>query len=117
MDPIFDQDVLGYCKVEESASPPCIALGSDAYDLASAMKVTIPPHSRKVVSTSLILQINSKYTGRISPRSGLSSKGIDIGAGVLDANYRGVVGVCVINQSDELLRSKLVLGKPNYYSS
>jgi dUTP pyrophosphatase len=42
-----------------------------------------------------------KYYMRIAPRSGLSVKhSIDIGAGVIDADYRGEIKICFINNSD-----------------
>lgn len=43
------------------------------------------------------------YTdGRVAPRSGLAAKhGIDTMAGVIDADYRGQVGVLLANLSDE----------------
>ena len=38
--------------------------------------------------------------GRVAPRSGLASKhGIDVGAGVIDADYRGPVKVLLFNLS------------------
>ena len=40
--------------------------------------------------------------GRIAPRSGLAIKNfIDIGTGVIDADYRGEVGAILFNFSDE----------------
>ena len=39
--------------------------------------------------------------GRVAPRSGLASKhGIDVGAGVVDEDYRGPLGVLLFNLSD-----------------
>jgi dUTP pyrophosphatase len=37
--------------------------------------------------------------GRIAPRSGLAVKGIDVGAGVVDRDYVGLVKVLLINNS------------------
>ena len=39
--------------------------------------------------------------GRVAPRSGLASKHfIDVGAGVIDEDYRGLLGVVLFNHSD-----------------
>ncbi|PZD35284.1 Dut, dUTPase [Pyrenophora tritici-repentis] len=47
-------------------------------------------------------QAPKKGNGRIAPRSGLAYKhGIDTLAGVIDADYRGPVGVILANLSDE----------------
>lgn len=44
-----------------------------------------------------------QYYLRIAPRSGLAVKhSIDIGAGVIDSDYRGEVKICFINNSDKV---------------
>ena len=49
--------------------------------------------------------IPSEYYGRIAPRSSLAWKNhIDVGAGVIDEDYRGPVGVVLFNHSDEEFR-------------
>jgi len=97
-------------KLEESAVTPTRATDLDAgYDLYSIKDGVVPAGSRKVVGTGMAIAIpNSRnvfapsYYGRIAPRSGLAvKKGIDVLAGVVDAGYRGEVGVVLQNLSDE----------------
>jgi dUTP pyrophosphatase len=73
--------------------------GCAGYDLTSIEDTSVLPGERKLVSTGLIIQIPNNTYARISPRSGLSCKGIDIGAGVVDSTYRGIVKVLFINNS------------------
>jgi dUTP pyrophosphatase len=79
-------------------------------DLFSAVDMIVPPQSRKLISTGISVSWESqegewdqhpeKYYLRIAPRSGLSVKSnIDIGAGVVDSDYRGEIFVCFINNS------------------
>jgi len=45
--------------------------------------------------------LTRKVDGRVAPRSGLASKhSIDVGAGVIDADYRGPLKVLLFNFSD-----------------
>jgi dUTP pyrophosphatase len=53
---------------------------------------------RKLFKTGLSIAIPQGMYGRIAPRSGLAYKdGIDVLAGVIDEDYRGDVGVILIN--------------------
>ena len=65
--------------------------------------IIVPPLSRAVIPTGLSLQWNdTDYYIRIAPRSGLSVKNsIDIGAGVIDWDYRGEIKIVVINNHRE----------------
>ncbi|KAF8204877.1 dUTPase-like protein [Pholiota molesta] len=52
--------------------------------------------------TQLSIAVPVGTYGRVAPRSGLASKFmIDTGAGVIDADYRGVVFVLLFNHSDK----------------
>ena len=68
----------------------------------SPKSVAIPPGGRAVVATDLSIACPAGTYGRIAPRSGLAvKKGIDVGAGVVDADYRGPVGVVLFNLGSE----------------
>ncbi len=54
-----------------------------------------------MVNTGLSIAIPAETYARIAPRSGLAVKHfIDTGAGVVDEDYRGEVGVVLFNHSD-----------------
>jgi dUTP pyrophosphatase len=71
------------------------------YDLTAIQNVNIPPRGRLLLNLGLVLIIPKGHYGRIAPRSGLALKfGIDVGAGVIDSDYRGEVGVLLFNHTD-----------------
>lgn len=70
------------------------------YDLFSAETAIVNARSRQMINTYISVAILPGYYGRIAPRSGLALKqGIDVGGGVIDADYRGNVGVILFNHS------------------
>jgi dUTP pyrophosphatase len=72
------------------------------YDLAASKPTTIDVGGRAIVATDLIISCPAGTYGRIAPRSGLTVKnGIHVGAGVIDADYRGPVGVVLFNLGTE----------------
>jgi dUTP pyrophosphatase len=71
------------------------------HDLYSAKNMTIPARGRALVPTDISISVPVGTYGRVAPRSGLANKhGIDTMAGVIDADYRGPVGVILANLSD-----------------
>ena len=69
--------------------------------LCSAYDCSVPAHGKAVVKTGLSLAIPAGTYARVAPRSGLAVKHfIDTGAGVVDEDYRGEVGVVLFNHSD-----------------
>lgn len=71
-------------------------------DLCAALEkpVSLKPRQIKLISTGLTLEIPKGYEGQVRPRSGLALKhGISIvnAPGTIDSDYRGEVGVILIN--------------------
>jgi dUTP pyrophosphatase len=72
------------------------------YDLYSTESYTLRPNERRLFKTGLSMAIPSGMYGRIAPRSGLAfKKGVDVLAGVIDEDYRGDIGVILINLGQE----------------
>jgi dUTP pyrophosphatase len=72
------------------------------FDHCSAEDTVIPARGKGIVKTDLSIAIPHGTYARIAPRSGLAvKKFIDTGAGVVDEDYRGNVGVVLFNHSDE----------------
>ena len=72
------------------------------YDIASAEDTVVPAKGKAVIKTGISIAIPEGCYGRIAPRSGLTvKKFIDVGAGVIDADYRGEIGVVLFNHSEE----------------
>ncbi|KAG1169264.1 hypothetical protein G6F70_008487 [Rhizopus microsporus] len=68
------------------------------YDLYCAHDTVIPAQGKSIVATDISIAIPEGHYGRVAPRSGLASKHhLDTGAGVIDADYRGPVGVLLFN--------------------
>lgn len=65
--------------------------------------VTLKPMERKLIPTGLYIELPEGYEAQVRPRSGLALKhGITVlnSPGTIDADYRGEIGVILINFSD-----------------
>ena len=66
--------------------------------------VVLKPMERKLIPTGLYVEIPAGYEAQIRPRSGLAlKKGITVlnSPGTIDADYRGEVGIILINLSND----------------
>ena len=66
--------------------------------------ITIKPLNRILVKTGLFIEIPIGYEAQVRPRSGLAFKrGVSVlnSPGTIDADYRGEIGVLLINLSNE----------------
>lgn len=81
--------------------PSRASFGAAGYDLSSAYNYTVKARGKELIKTDLCIIVPSGTYGRIAPRSGLAWKhSIDVGAGVIDSDYRGNLGVILFNHSD-----------------
>jgi len=72
------------------------------FDLAAADPVVVPAGGKAIVKTGLSIAIPEGTYARIAPRSGLAAKRmINCGAGVVDFDYRGEVGVVLFNHGPD----------------
>ncbi|XP_068131529.1 deoxyuridine 5'-triphosphate nucleotidohydrolase, mitochondrial isoform X2 [Hyperolius riggenbachi] len=100
--------LLRFAKLSEHASTPTrgspLAAG---YDLYSAYDYLIGPQDKAIVKTDIQICVPRGCYGRVAPRSGLAAKHfIDVGAGVIDEDYRGNVGVVLFNFGKEAFQVK-----------
>ena len=66
--------------------------------------ITLKPMERSLIPTGLFMELPEGYEAQIRPRSGLAlKKGISIvnSPGTIDADYRGEIGIILINLSDK----------------
>ena len=73
--------------------------GSAGYDLYCIEEFTIESFTRILVPTGISTEFDKHFYLRVAPRSGMSVKGIDVGAGVIDSSYRGEIKVLLINNT------------------
>ena len=69
----------------------------------NAEPITIQPPQRRLIPTGLFMALPNGYEAQVRPRSGLALKhGITVlnTPGTIDADYRGEIGVVLVNLSD-----------------
>lgn len=90
----------------EHALPSYETMFSAGMDLRAfvAEPSTLKPLQRAIVKTGLFIQLPIGYEAQVRPRSGLAAKkGITVlnAPGTIDADYRGEIGVILVNLSNE----------------
>ena len=86
--------------------PAYETLASAGMDLRANLteSVTLKPLERKLIQTGLYIALEEGTEAQVRPRSGLAyKKGITVlnSPGTIDADYRGEIGVLLINLSDQ----------------
>ncbi len=97
------------CKIINKSNNPLPRYqtdGSAAMDLMANLKekITLRPLERMLIPTGIHISIPNGYEAQVRPRSGLAIKsGISVlnSPGTIDSDYRGEVGVVLINLSND----------------
>ena len=92
--------------INKSGFPdPCYeTTGSVGMDVRATAELVLGPGERGLVKTGLYLEIPNGHECQVRPRSGLALKrGLTVlnSPGTIDSDYRGEVGVILINHSQE----------------
>lgn len=99
-------DLKAYHNLDLEQEPTSLVRatpGSACWDLFAAEPWQLPPRQSVIVPTGLIFEIEPGYCVKIYPRSSMGKRGIIMpnSVGVIDADYRGEVGVLLMNTHDE----------------
>lgn len=102
-------DVLQFKRLHSNAVLPkrgsSLAAG---YDITSISDMVVTARSKNVVPTGWSVAIPVGCYGRMASRSGLSVKNdLEVGAGVIDSDYRGEIKVILRNHSDKDFQIKV----------
>ncbi len=99
----FMVEELKFLRLHPAAKLPTRGSARAAgLDLYSIEAVTLEASGRAAVRTGLAVAIPEGFYGRVAPRSGLAvNYGLDVLAGVIDADYRGEIVCAIVNHGRE----------------
>jgi len=89
---------------DDATLPAYQTEGSAGMDLCSTVDFTLNPMERMLVPTGLRMSIPTGFEGQVRPRSGLAYRhgiGMVNAPGTIDSDYRGEIGVLLINLGQE----------------
>lgn len=86
--------------------PRYMTEGSSGMDLFASLEkdVVLEPGERRLIPTGISVAISEGFEGQVRPRSGLAiQKGIGLvnAPGTIDSDYRGEIGILLINFGKE----------------
>jgi len=104
-----DSPMIDVVKLAHASDLPLPAYATEhsaGMDLQAAVAadIILPPGGRALVPTGLAIALPEGYEAQIRPRSGLAAKnGVTVlnAPGTIDADYRGEIGVVLINHGSE----------------
>lgn len=101
--------IVSVVNKSDNALPQYETGGSAGLDVRSAQNISIEPGKWELVKTGLYVEIPYGYEMQVRPRSGLALKhGVTVlnSPGTIDADYRGEIGVILINHGHTVFEIK-----------
>ena len=100
-----DAEPLRFKRLDPRAVLPARgSLLAAGLDICAIEELTLQPGERVLARTGLAVAIPEGHYGRVAPRSGLATKkGLDVLAGVIDADYRGEIRCLLYNAGGEAI--------------
>ena len=97
--------IVDIVNISNNKLPKYETLLSAGMDLRAYLEepIVLKPLQRTLVKTGLFISLKPGYEAQVRPRSGLAlKKGISVlnSPGTIDADYRGEIGVILVNLSD-----------------
>lgn len=110
----FDADVVAIGLIEAPDAPFVLDKEGNPTDrkiptVPVASTIEIKPGGRCLIPTGLFIALPKGYEAQIRPRSGLALKqGLTVlnSPGTIDADYRGEIGIVLVNTSNQPVRIK-----------
>lgn len=87
--------------------PSYATAGSAGLDLHADEDVVLRPGQRALVPTGIAIELPEGYEAQVRPRSGLALRhgiGMVNAPGTIDSDYRGEIGVILVNHGEEVVR-------------
>jgi dUTP pyrophosphatase len=102
-------EVVRLAHAHDLALPDYATAAAAGADLLAAVDqdIELAPLERKIVPTGISIALPVGFEAQVRPRSGLAAKnGVTLvnSPGTIDADYRGEIGVILINLSKETFR-------------
>ena len=95
--------VLPVRRMEPAAILPTRAHADDAgLDVYALEDAVVPPGEGRMLKTGVAVAVPAGHVGLVCDRSSLAKRGLKTAGGVIDAGYRGELGVVVWNLSREV---------------
>ena len=99
--------IVNIINLSKHPLPAYETAGSAGMDIRANLEqvITIEPLARVLIKTGLFIELPNGYEAQIRTRSGMAlKKGLSVlnSPGTIDADYRGEIGVILVNISNEI---------------